>query len=996
MPDTFLYLHHKINVGNAMKLANIPRGNRRILIASLIALLMISSAFSLVPVSMSVTPPSAPNDPEYISDYGVLHDDTYVLYPWEEKSLDIGFSKYGEMINPGTPGADDSMGLLYDGIDAFASPVLNPLHWSNGWVMDIHFVQMNTLKRVWAYALFSDLMAAGGDWKQMQHTMDGSHPADTYGGRRTSGWCITDPIRVIYDGPRKAIYLLKTTVYDADPDYGGTALVELTNQILFNKVKKYVMEIKDIKRLEESKWCGPFQVEFSQRGEWDIGTEVTRESYAEFYNGLLTKYDKHPFYGPYPNAAPEVNDTYDIDVTYDLCQMISTEHGVDKVGFAAYWPALISKWVADTTTLDREALLTSMETYMYRYEVPDDPEVDPNGNLIVTLPYESIIYPRGQGVWKDDPWVFRGEDDTMMEQDAEWRWTSPRSVIIGRFHWKVGDLFSILFKRERLGAVSSTERSEPNGLWRGAPLEPMECCEDLWEQGDPGVSYGMRIEPRVPYVFGEWDFELSFDSREASTHQFRCVTLFGLTDNNDAKDPDTTHYGSFMIDSEVQYQLDEVFNPWDLKEAAHKETFRWAQKGALTQQIPLNAHLVDKYGNSRTCLIDEHKLVVPEKWGKYCESSEKVLLLDSGGGLQPLLLERPDQYTIALVDGHYLIVLDTLSIPNYSYYDRYKVLYSTRLRDDSETDWATGRWEWTVIGKDSLASDSAGAAMISTAMQEWKHKEMWLSGLDMKDDVHAPTHPYVMARYAEVAGDKTDYHYDHYAGDHRSALMDDWCTPPNWGGSEIHPYAISSGNVIVVGGPIANLAAEYFNEFTDALVFTGYGDGFYSPACWARTSQPSLESLTHLGVPMDDWPADELWYSSADTDDDIGYAMISTYKDLNGTVGLIVYGYTAEDTYYASYLLRGGLLLWLQHLQPGVTTLLLEIDYEGIHPVGFHVKECLGTFTECTGFDTNFKTQQYEENKAAAKEAVVERAYGLGLCYKLVDSGWCAQLHPDP
>ena len=41
-------------------------------------------------------------------------------------------------------------------------------------------------------------------------------------------------------------------------------------------------------------------------------------------------------------------------------------------------------------------------------------------------------------------------------------------------------------------------------------------------------------------------------------------------------------------------------------------------------------------------------------------------------------------------------------------------------------------------------------------------------------------------------------------------------------------------------------------------------------------------------------------------------------------------GYTAEDTYYACYALRGGLLAWLQDIQMGATTIILEIDYDVI------------------------------------------------------------------
>ncbi len=131
-------------------------------------------------------------------------------------------------------------------------------------------------------------------------------------------------------------------------------------------------------------------------------------------------------------------------------------------------------------------------------------------------------------------------------------------------------------------------------------------------------------------------------------------------------------------------------------------------------------------------------------------------------------------------------------------------------------------------------------------------------------------------------------------------------------------------------------------------------------------------------------------------DDDIGYALIATYKDLNETVGYVVYGYTAEDTYYACYALRGGLLPWTQMIQNGTTAIILEIDYSDLHPVQFHVKEALGPFTECTGANTNFKTGDYDDNMVDWYDQVVGEADHLGLCYKLVDIEWCAQIHSDP
>jgi hypothetical protein len=354
-----------------------------------------------------------------------------------------------------------------------------------------------------------------------------------------------------------------------------------------------------------------------------------------------------------------------------------------------------------------------------------------------------------------------------------------------------------------------------------------------------------------------------------------------------------------------------------------------------------------------------------------------------------------------------------------SEYDHYKVLYTTIPRYEpwypgSTADdqcWATGRYEWIEIGRDSLAADSAGAAMVSAAWQEWKHKEVWLSALDMKDVMNAPGIPYLheIQNKSLCGSDRSDYLVEPYMWDSRlrgrSSYMDDWCSQDwNWSVT-IWPWAISSSNIIVVGGPIANLGADYFNDFTDALVFTEYGNGFYAPGCWSRVSQPGYNRMSMgAGIPIETMVKDDLWYDSASVEDTVGHAIVSTYLDINGTVGFIVYGYTAEDTYYACYAIRGGLLPWLQLLQEGATTLVLEFDYTTFHPVSIHVPEVLGTITECTGFKTNFKIvpkwsdadtwEDYVDEEY--RRQVEEKATEYGLCYKLVDIEWCASLHPDP
>jgi hypothetical protein len=630
--------------------------------------------------------------------------------------------------------------------------------------------------------------------------------------------------------------------------------------------------------------------------------------------------------------------------------------------------------------MTREDALTSMETFKYHIDLPEDETGLPDwitynrGAWTIVLPYKAIDYPRGCGDWNSRPWVFitkPGGEPTKLS-DSKWEWNDATDQHL-TVHWpdvEWEDGIDIVYKREAKGF----EEHQPT---------PLECMPgDLFmEWGLP--SYGMESEPGVPYVRAEWDFDLDYDNPECSTHQFRCVSLYGITDNHNAVDPEQAR-GAFRIDEEVIYQLNEVFNPFDLKDAAYKRTFRWAQKGPLGPSILLNAHFYDKYDNFRPCLDGAHVVLRPEKWGYYCENAEKVMLFDADGDLDPVLLSRPENYDVMLIDSVAEIVF--LDIPDG--YEYYKVLYSTIPTRNAPSWFHTGRWEWMIVGEESLASDSIGSGMVGSTWTDWKKQEMWLSGLDVQAEIYGPTIPFVFSRFNDSLPGRQDFHYDHEGEDHRSALMDDWCTPEGYAGeTTIRPYAISSSNVIVVGGPIVNLAGEYFNDFTDAFVFSEYGGGFYAPGCWARTSQPS---------PGISEKKDALWYNSTEVGDEVGYAIISVYKDLNETTGYIVYGYTAEDTYYACYALRGGLLAWTQWLQPGSTTLILEIDYSELHPVELHIKEVLGPFTECTGAFTNFKTIDYERNMEAWYMNVVDDSSRLGLCYKLVDVEWCAQVHPDP
>jgi hypothetical protein len=245
-----------------------------------------------------------------------------------------------------------------------------------------------------------------------------------------------------------------------------------------------------------------------------------------------------------------------------------------------------------------------------------------------------------------------------------------------------------------------------------------------------------------------------------------------------------------------------------------------------------------------------------------------------------------------------------------------------------------GRYEWTTIGKDSAATDSSGTAAVTEGIRQWKNFDIKVASLDKQDVDFGPNEPFIFRPLdGDYLDDQMAQSVEEEAG--RAHLKDHWCRPDTWNDTdpeELGDYwgwavPVSSSNIITIGGPFANLGSVYFNDFTDVFV--------------RRIGETWMPEITMYGC----------W--NRNVYDEPGTAVISTYKDINGTVGLIIYGYTGEDTYYACYALEHGLFEIMQWLQPGVTSIVLEFNYD-VHPSEecfFHVVEAVGRFTECNGFE---------------------------------------------
>jgi hypothetical protein len=524
---------------------------------TIIAILSVSS-FTQIAVSTATTYNAAK-----MTVNGVLASDSYVLFPYDKSNLIVGFSKYGELIN-GEVGQANGQGLEYKGLDVFANPHVLEEDWSQGWLIDIHYASKeNVYKNVWAFAMYTDLSGStgiGGDW---QHCTGG--PLDApHGGRKTNAWATTDPIKVLYDGPRQFVALTNTTIYE--DSLKTKALVSVTITFVFDKDKKIVILFKDIKRLDKGKWGRTFQVEFSNRGQWDIGTTSSPPSYAHFYDNLTTvyNYEYHDFYNATYNAAG-----------FDMCQMINTAG--TYVGFAAFWPQLFGKIVDGTKHITPDDVLSGLCTQVYnrtwlQLRSPSDRNITFSQHLWPTADF----YPRGDGLWSDEPMVFK--NGILLSRGAgvnQYTWCGTNDTIVLGSEPLDTDYITVVYKHH-----------VPDG-------------------GGADDMVDHVTEPKTPYVIGEWCFDLK---DEDYCRQFRAVTVYGLTDRHDGDDDDTVaadkiaaggwSRGADVIDCEVQYYLNETFNPYDLYSAVDKQESRWLYDklslDTATSSIVLTAGLDDQ------------------------------------------------------------------------------------------------------------------------------------------------------------------------------------------------------------------------------------------------------------------------------------------------------------------------------------------------------------------------------------------------------------------
>ncbi|MEM2151377.1 MAG: hypothetical protein QXG68_07640 [Candidatus Bathyarchaeia archaeon] len=801
---------------------------------------------SLLAPMLYVQPVVADSASDYKTVKGVLDSDYYVLYPFEKNSLTIGFSKYGEFINPFT-----GDGLNYSGRDPFANEGVDMKYWVNGWFLDLRYVHRTYgARHIWAMATFADMANYGGDWLN-EHTDPYGPP---YGGRKCSAVATTEPITVLYDGPRLFVAKLVTHIKDK---HGALTwpVVDVIFTIVFEKVKKQVIVFKDVKLTIDSKvLASPVNVQFSNRGEWDLGPSPDWKSYAHFF---------HQEFDTCYNAS------------WHLQKVITREYKYYSASFTG-------------TIIDLD------------YVTESEPDWD------VPIAYHS------EYIYVDDVWMKRGVDYTINYNTGVVTFSQALNKAKVEIYFKLhkvdgnGEPIALPHLYDVAQIISRDKKVVGYAaFWPVLSDYTVDgwdyCLEPLY-----GITMtDMESEPDIPFVIGEWDFLLDYDEITPDWgEQFRGVTVYGIVNYHDADDMDIGTGHNNVLDREIKYLLNEVFNPWDLRSAVHKETMRFVK--IETKTVTATTRIDYEVGVNAIISKQAHTGGIGNpsgtSWYDYCNATERVIV--DGVLISPEPKRAAPYYNATLKDGVWYI---NVTIPAGTH--TIKILWSNYT--------TPGRYEWVVVGRDAETVDSAGAALVTSAFKDKiieSNKQagayIGLAGADMKEIAVYNAMPSVMHKFG-TGNTKADY--KDMIG--RAALKDDWCTT----------WPVASSSMIAVGGPLANMLAYYANDFTPAF----FGLEEYAASVWDN----KIIALT-------------CWSKNTyESTEDTGYAVVATYKDLNGTVIFLVWGHWGRDTYYATKWLHEEGIYQLQSAPRCATAIILEIDYT-VHEPAVSIVEVLGTISE--------------------------------------------------
>jgi hypothetical protein len=958
---------------------------------------------------MTVKAATDPSD-WYMTVPGVLNTDYYTLYPYETNaSLTIGFSKFGELIN-----SANNVGLEYAAVDPFAPPAGSGLtaqvpkrDWLQGWFVNITY-HHRTLgdRNVWAMAVHSDAVDYGNDWIRVDFPFDHSttmgfanngynedprslgyliYGTGTYGatasngGRKTNGTAVTAPIKVLYNGPREFIAECRTTIYD-HPIFGSNStnsdigLVQVVFTVLFDKVKKEVTLLKDVKSLLPLKEGEEMKIELSNRGEVDLGTDAASYgSYGHFYTegtadwnttiyggevddrpeGLYTCYDssweiiqtEDPLDTDYPDfsaAGPFPQE--EGEATFDVAQAINPRAGY--VWYGAFWPSL-SDWSIDGWDQWWHSLHVGDPHYIDYRNPDDEPNFVPfyigEWDFVLRNTADALNRTQFRGVTQygvvyqhdaEDEAMFDGEGDNVPDREVlyyldetfnPWSLDDAVDKYTRRWvEWKTASGASYTTKRAPVLVVEADEWDQYAyfadrviNLTSGKLLNRYKGEYTLTPNADGTATFGgltSAIKYKILYSTEPYWVRSGSVNSPSAFHTYSNVAPgseinFTYTNSQTlSKDPlGVIHSYNFTVWMGVKVQ------------PTVGADFSATTDDPDLDDVKLDFLVDPEYPMTTTYYFWDNETFATSNLVMTSISLEPTNLLwtiNCAGANESVYMETLDIRLSLKATVSYNITESELNVTFAPYMGYY---YAEDLM---------GRYEWAEVGRDAASVDSAGLALVSEAFDSIKGIPTGIAGADMDNPVVANQMPFIMSKFG--AGTSKEDYKDALG---RAALNDDWCTY----------WPVASSNMIGVGGPLANMLAYYANDFTTAM---------YGLSPYAGTG-PYLGMIVPVTCWDKAWPTTDGLYRLYSSSSSTGYAVISTYLDINGTELFMVWGGWGRDTYYAAQWLHGDVarnippgIVQLQDAPCGATSVILKIGYtDPKHPT-FSIVEVLGTISE--------------------------------------------------
>ncbi len=652
--------------------------NTKLVIGTIASIMILLTVFSAIKITVAASDPPA----WYTVTNGVLDSDYYMLYPFEANSVSFGFSKFGELIAI-PPGLDQSVqanwvGMMYGGRDPFAPLDTVPMtSWINGWYMTIEYIDpavagLGKDRHLFAFAMFADGYAAGGDWQSVTDPSGAPH-----GGRKTNGMVTTENLKVLYDGPREFIAQSVSHIFDKE---GVTTwpVVDLTLTMIFNKVQKQVVLYKDVKiTIPKMHIWGKLNVQLSNREEYDLGSSPGYASYAHFYEE----------YG-YTSYTPD----------WHMAKNLLRDHIEHQVGDGDDLVYYLN--VPDGLPLSTDFMK------IYIDGVFQDPSISP-APYTIDYTAKTVTFVTAPASNADVKffykYIFKGP-----EQIVDGGTLAPDGVPTWANTYDVAQVISSDGEFVAWAALwPPTSSYTVDGILRF--LQPMFDITETDMSSEPKQS---------PLIIGQWDFALD----HATLPMFRGVEVKGIANLHNADD--AQYGGNNYIDVEAWYQLDSVFQPWDLNSAINDKLNTWVQYYTITENDYEYATTHPDY--YFYIPLDRSPVHFASVWEAYNSNAERVIMDGT--------LLYPDRNLVGnSADYHLYIDSDGVGYIEFASEDitvgaRIKMIYSTDV-------------EYTEHPFYMTQSETVAGSGAATKNFDWGYygntlEASWIDNLSVRHDVY--------------------------------------------------------------------------------------------------------------------------------------------------------------------------------------------------------------------------------------------------------------------